>query len=327
VPVVPDNANQDAKDAAFILSLVKDDMDDCLTYMTWLDELLVESCDELGESLHSIVDEDFMQAPAPQFEAEVMESLFMLLGEEDESLDDFTARMRERFETERADPEGDVEEMPTGVVIPDTPAMCQPSTHDAVEWLITYDDQLQDEMTYNNWLNDLLEDSIVMNEKDCDDLAQEYAELIDSNFDKIAESQDRQVGIMADAFMVKGLDGETFDDFQARYHDEFDTYVPLPVFPNIDYKKVPATCQESTIEAFGDFEAFLDLLSAELTYETWTSEKLEECCEDLENQITSMVDEARLDEFAETKEAKLNDLFLLNGEDGEERLEYYLKVI
>jgi hypothetical protein len=256
-----------------------------------------------------------------------MESLFVLLGEEGETPEDFAARIRERFETERADPDGGVEEMPTGVVIPDTPEMCQASTHDAVDWLITYDDQLQDEMTYNAWLDDLLEDSIVMNEKDCDDLAQEYADLIESNFDKIEESKERQVSIKEDAFMVKGLDGESFDDFQARYKDEFDTYVPLPVFPEIDYMKVPATCQESTVEAYEEFHDFLDMLSAELTYETWLSEKLEECCEDLENQISSMVDEARLDEFAETKEAKLHDLFLLNGEDGEERLEYYLTVI
>jgi hypothetical protein len=40
-----------------------------------------------------------------------------------------------------------------------------------------------------------------------------------------------------------------------------------------------------------------------------------------------MVDEARLDEFAETKEAKLHDLFLLNGEEGEERLDFFLKTI
>ena len=69
MPVVQDNANQDAKDAAFILSLVKDDMDDCLTYMTWLDELLVDSCDELAESLHSIVDDGFVEAPSPLYEA------------------------------------------------------------------------------------------------------------------------------------------------------------------------------------------------------------------------------------------------------------------
>ena len=127
--------------------------------------------------------------------------------------------------------------------------------------------------------------------------------------------------------MIKGLDGESFDDFQARYKEEFDTYVPLPVFPDIDYMELPATCQESTVVAYHDFHEFLDLLSAELTYETWLSEKLEECCEDLENQISSMVDEAKLDEFAESKEAKLNDLFLLNGEEGEERLDYYLRAI
>ena len=40
---------------------------------------------------------------------------------------------------------------------------------------------------------------------------------------------------MDDAFVIKGMTGETEADFAMRWRMAFDIYVPIPLTPEIDY--------------------------------------------------------------------------------------------
>jgi hypothetical protein len=118
---------------------------------------------------------------------------------------------------------------------------------------------------------------------DCDDLAASYAQIIADSEHQIQDSKDRQHAIKVDAFSIKGEEGQSFEDFAAGLKDGFDTYVPIPIDPEVDYVPAPSTCQESTFEAFAELEAFIGELSIEMTYEQWLAGELEDCCDDLES--------------------------------------------
>jgi hypothetical protein len=152
VPIIPENAMQDAKDAAADLQAVKDELIDCLTYQAWLEALLVDSCDALTDEIVGIQN---AQPAKDAYDAEVMEALYALVGNDVETFEEFAARIRDVFDMR---PEGTVEDAESTIDIPDVPETCQDSTKAAREDLVAFDNACIDQNTFDNWLEDIVSD-------------------------------------------------------------------------------------------------------------------------------------------------------------------------
>ena len=144
---------------------------------------------------------------------------------------------------------GDVVEQETGIEIPEVPEQCQQSTKDTRQALVDAESNLQNQLTFAAWLEEQLAAASAMNADECDDLAESYETIIADGAALITASQDRQTALKADAFLIKGEDGETFAEFQMRFKNAFTTYVPIPITPDVAFTPLPGTCQQSTRDA------------------------------------------------------------------------------
>ena len=73
-----------------------------------------------------------------------------------------------------------------------------------------------------------------MNAEECDELAASYQMIIDDNKPRIKESKKRQKAIMKDAHKIKANEGEDYADFGKRLQEEYTSYVPIPIDPEIE---------------------------------------------------------------------------------------------
>ena len=51
VPTIPENCKPETHAARDALQMLKDDYDDCLSYLEWINTMLTAECDKLGASL------------------------------------------------------------------------------------------------------------------------------------------------------------------------------------------------------------------------------------------------------------------------------------
>lgn len=102
-----------------------------------------------------------------------------------------------------------------------------------------------------------------------------------------------------------------------RFKQAFNTYVPIPITPDVAFTPLPGTCQQSTKDARQELQDFLDALSMELTYEDWVANELKECCADLVVDLEAAIDADRIADLEQAKDDILADLFTLQGEDGQ----------
>lgn len=311
---VPENCNDSTRDMQGAFEAVIGQYNDCLTYQAWVEAQLEGACDDHATACQALIDEDLR----PDI-ATLQSALFTLKGD-GQTVEDFALAIFNDFAAARADSEGGVVEVETGLVIPGVPEQCPQSTKDAKALVNAFDSDLQNQLTYALWLEGQLASAQDMNEDECDDLAASYAAIIVDGQDLIQASQDRQVALKADAYLIKGEEGETFAAFQARFKDAFETYVPIPVTPEVAFTALPGTCQQSTIDARADLQDFLDAYSMELTYEDWVANELKECCADLVSEMNDAVDAQRIADLEAIKTDLLADLFTLvaDGETAED---------
>ena len=87
------------------------------------------------------------------------------------NLELFSQAMIQSFNLARHNPESHVVEQVTGILIAQTPALCQQSTKDARKSLVDFDRALQNSLTYQHWLVSQRQKAETMNVSECDDLA------------------------------------------------------------------------------------------------------------------------------------------------------------
>ena len=123
--------------------------------------------------------------------------------------------------------------------------------------------------------------------------------------------------------MTDGQEGETFAQFQTRVKQEFETYVPIPITPEVSCPALPDTCEtQDQTDAEQRCLDFLAALSMELTYEDWLAGELKKDCEDLVAALTDGVDSDRIGALQALKDDQLADLFELLGQDGDELADF-----
>ena len=127
-------------------------------------------------------------------QAGIIAQLFELQGEAVQAPSEelFGKALKQSFDLERADPDGEVVEQDTGIIIAETPDSCQMATKDAREALVNFNKDLQDNKTFLNWLKHQLALAQNMNEEECDSIADEYQKLIDDNSQRVKDSIARQ---------------------------------------------------------------------------------------------------------------------------------------
>jgi len=160
---------------------------DCLTFQQWVEAQLATSCDDFAaECLAVIVNND--QTPDI---ASLLGDLFTFKSDDYESIDDFAIALYHDFDAARADTDSSIVEQETGIEIPEVPEQCQQSTVDTKQSLIDFNDNLQDQLTFANWLEEQLAGAQAMNADECDALAESYETIITDGAALITDSQDR----------------------------------------------------------------------------------------------------------------------------------------
>ena len=309
---VPVNCNEDTFAMQGGLEAVIGQYNDCLTFQEWVVAQLVTECDEFAAECQAVID----NIEDPQIVA-LLDDLFVFKGTEGQTSEEFATALFQDFDAARSAADSDVVEQETGIEIPEVPEQCQQSTKDTKDALIVADNNLQNQLTFAAWLEEELAAASQMNAEECDDLAESYQTIIADGAALVTASQDRQTALKADAYLIKGQDGETFEQFQMRFKEAFNTYVPIPVTPDVSFTPLPGTCQQSTRDARQELQDFLDALSMELTYEDWVANELKDCCADLVGDLNALVDQDRITDLENLKDDILADLFTLQGADGQ----------
>ena len=307
---VPDNCNEDTFAMQGAFEAVIGQYNDCLTFQQWVEAKLTTECDEFAAEMQDVID----NIQTPEIVA-LLEDLFVFKGTDGQTSEEFATAIFQDFDAARAATDGDVVEQETGIEIPEVPEQCQQSTKDTKQALVDAENDLQNQLTFAAWLEEQLAAASAMNADECDDLTESYETIIADGAALIAASQDRQTALKADAFLIKGEDGETFAQFQLRFKNAFLTYVPIPTVPDVSFTPLPGTCQQSTRDARQELQVFLDALSMELTYEDWVANELKECCADLVIDLNNAVDQDRIADLELVKDDILADLFTLQGAD------------
>ena len=237
-PTVPEDCADDTDAAAAAFAAAVAEYEDALSYQAWLEAQLVDACSDLEESITGAI--DAIEAPDV---AAVTDELFELKGNDGETKEDYLLRLFNDFAAARAATESTVAEQVTGIEIPDVPEQCDASVAAARQSLVDADAELQNQLTFAEWIKEQLAKAQQMNQEECDALAGDYDQIVADGQALIDAAQVRQETIKADWFITDGADGESFAEFKARVKGEFETYVPIPITPDVSCPALPDTCE------------------------------------------------------------------------------------
>lgn len=177
----------------------------------------------------------------------LLQNLFEIKGEDDEEEEDFNARTRASF-----DGDGDKQLIASDFEVPETSLSCGQDAKDAHQSLVDAVEGLDDSLTYNLWLTNLLEEC-------CDDELRHY-----SGIKRLADLRHPPIMARKDAlehalWVFKGNDGdeeagiepETLEEFTLRNLEEYRATDPLiiPIMSLGTFIDVPELCPESTHES------------------------------------------------------------------------------
>ena len=137
VPDVPMSCDEETLEAQKGLQDIADELTDCLSYQLWLDDTLNAECDAKAAEFNEIVENPphsmvmvMAQVKVAEDADSLIDDLFKLQGEavQAPSLELFGVALRQSFDLEREDPEGEIVEQESGIVIDEIPDACQQST-------------------------------------------------------------------------------------------------------------------------------------------------------------------------------------------------------
>lgn len=237
-PTVPEDCADDTDAAAATFAAAVAEYEDALSYQAWLEAQLLGACTDLKDAMTGAI--DAIEAPDV---AAVTDELFELKGNDGETKDDYLLRLFNDFAAARAATESAVAEQVTGIEIPDVPEQCDASVAAERQALVAADAELQHQLTFAEWAKEQLAKAQQMNQEECDALAGDYDQIVADGQALIEAAQARQETIKADWFITDGADGESFAEFKARVKGEFETYVPIPITPDVSCPALPDTCE------------------------------------------------------------------------------------
>ena len=209
------------------------DLENILTYLAWLEGELEDCCNELTDRLTTL-DTD-LKATIGNNEnqlSEILEDLWSLEANADESFVDFTDRVREEFAETNYVP------ISSNLVAEDVPDACGDDSRAAREAYIATIADYDASLTYNGYAVERLNDA-------CGGLSKDYIKIIGDN-----TSESGVPALTAALFTLRGNDGETQEAFVTRIYGEFVAERADPgvteAVTGIVIPPTPAGCGQST---------------------------------------------------------------------------------
>ena len=129
--------------------------------------------------------------------------------------------------------------------------------------------------------------------------------------------------IVQNLFEIKHVDGEEEEDFSARTRGEFEADADTePVSNGLEIPETSLSCGDDARDAHQSLVDAANDLDDDLTYIAWLTDKLEECCEDLDRDYDGirMLVDLRLPPITARKDALEHALWVFKGLEGDEDL-------
>lgn len=275
----------------------------------YLQPLLDECCIASEPELQAILDEGntgdlpFSFAQVGQTEElnqAKFESLFFMLGEEGETIEDFEARITADVEGLITD--GDVTLANTGIEIPPISELCPLSTTSLHADTVAYERNLALQQTLGPWLDGQIDAT-------CDANAQTVADLIasetivrDAAIDVTNEELNRGLTILGES-QVTGLTilEEDLATFGARMRNEF------AAGPAVEQASgLPTFSEDCDAEDSADLAEATDIINEGLIFQAFNeflNERFTTECATQESDMNALVDAAYLDQLESDQEA------------------------
>jgi hypothetical protein len=231
----------------------------------------------------------------------MLEDLFTLIGNDGETLVDFTARMLEDFEAAAVD------NIPTGIVYPQVPPACyemNPGLADAEEDLGLYEEALQECLNLDDWLKNLVDDACSNPQARVDDIIAENAPRIDA-------ARETQQELLDPLYVFKGLHDESYEDFQDRLRTVFMENVVPRMNADIDPPTVPDSCDQMMESTSAELDQLISDIQDEETYAVWLEANLNACCDARGMWIQEQIDEhsPTLDDLTTMRDEMLSGIY------------------
>jgi hypothetical protein len=124
-------------------------------------------------------------------------------------------------------------------------------------------------------------------------------------------------------FEIKHIDGEEEETFSGRTRGEYEADADVePVSVALEIPETSLSCGDDARDAHQSLVDTVAALDDDLTYISWLTDKLEECCQDLEEKYegSKMIVDLRLPPVTERKEALEHALWVFKGLEGDEVL-------
>lgn len=237
IPIIPDLADDDTEEARDELVELEGDLAYCLTFVDWLAMEIFTPCDLLREAHEQqLAEVDPMRQASMEAQQNLVESLVALKPEaEDKTAEEFTVLLGIDF---LEDP--DVLPVSSGIEQLATPLVCQEPTQQAAQALAEAIDDLDNNLTFQNWLGE-------QNQECCWDLGLTMLNQRKEKEQERAEVEARNQDLMASIRLMK----EEMDEeaILAEFTEKSEAGLVTPVVEETVAQDVPEQCQGSTHDA------------------------------------------------------------------------------
>ena len=264
--------------------------------------------------------------------AEAADTVVMALSEiywvklqDDETADSFAARMKVKFDKEIDDEIVTIVE--TDIEIPDLPMNAAPSTVNALRLLNEFDATLEYQLTWAQWLMDMLFDC-------CDDIEAAYELVMANNDQRRIDAVERVTVVLTELIALEAEEGDDPNEFATTKRFAFEAAqldaetATDVVETNIVIDDAPVHCQDSTYDAKDALELFSENLSDLLTYLNWLEAQLADSCDDLAADFG--VESSDLQATLDTKEGELTttleNLYELREAQNEDFADFAIRI-
>ena len=274
--------------------------------------MILLRCNADKAALEAIVNDNFsVWSECINRKSEILTMMFNdpEFREEDEEFLDFLNRIRAQYDELKDDDLVFI--VDTGIVLPEINDACPEDVHDQLWMADQFKEILEDSLSYKEWLK-------AIGLGFCD--VEEFQELEDALAPAIAESNAAVEQLLQNLYEIKAEDDEEEDAFNDRIRRDFDLADVTPVTSDTEIPETSQSCGEDARNAHQSLVDAVAGLDDSLTYISWLTDELEECCNNLDRHydgIKALADLRRPPVIAR-KEALEHALWVFKGLDGDE---------
>jgi hypothetical protein len=265
IPDILDSCPEDVHQQYSVAESFDDILGDCKSYLAWLKAQHGGFC-EVGQFDDILTDNADAAADAAAELLDLLDNLYPLKAEDGEERVDYVARSYAAFLADAG-----VVPVASGIVIPETSPACPDDARDAHAAAVQFASDLDDALTYNAWLDGILQGC-------CSDLEADYdgiAAAAGPEHEKYKELEDAYVAALY-VFLGMHEADETLEQFSVRYAGVYDATNPLEVpFMSLDtFVDVPKRCGATSLEAAEELVEKVADLNHRIAYVEWMQVQL-----------------------------------------------------